>query len=67
MAKGFNAGQARDEKGRWTTSGGLAKQAKSSINGVSAMSMTRKQRLEAVAIMFGKGSKQYKTAVDKFL
>lgn len=29
--------------------------------------MTAKQKIEAAAIMFGKGSKQYKIAVDKFL
>lgn len=67
MSKGFNPGQPRDDHGRWTTIGSVAKAAKSSINGMSASSMSALQKLQAAAIMFGKGSKQYKTALDKHL
>ena len=42
MSKGFNPGQARDDRGRWTTSG------------VYALFMTAKQKIEAAAIAVDK-------------
>lgn len=62
MSKGYNPGQARDENGKWVSSGGVAKRTKSSLNGKDSRKMSGHEKVLAAEIMFGSGSKQHQTA-----
>lgn len=72
MGKGYNPGQARDDRGRWTSGRAIASKAKSSAEGASGLNgkdprkMTSHEKVLAAEVMFGKGSKQHLEAKRKW-